>query len=56
MTINRCLEPKSKIRIKDWTENTALPRLIGMEYPGEYEIYRDLDEIAVSEEILQEHL
>jgi len=56
MATNRCLEPKSKIRIKDWTENTALPRLTGIECPGEYEIYRDLDEIAVAEKQLQQHL
>ena len=56
MAVNRCLEPKSKIRIKDWTENTALPRLTGLECPGEYETYRDLDEIATAEKQLQQHL
>ncbi len=56
MAVNRCLEPKSKIRIKDWTESTALPRLAGLKCPGEYEIYRDLDEITTTEKPLQQHL
>ncbi len=56
MAINRCLEPKSKIRIKAWTEDTVLPRLTGEECPGEYEVYRDLDEIAANEERLKQHL
>lgn len=56
MAINRCLEPKSKIRIKAWTEGTVLSRLTGDECPGEYEVYRDLDEIATDEERLQQHL
>ena len=56
MAINRCLEPKSKIRIKAWTEGTVLARLTGEECPGEYEVYRDLDEIAADEERLQQHL
>jgi len=56
MALNRCLEPKSKIRIKTWTENTVLPRLVQEECPGEYEVYRVLDEIAEKEEALQDHL
>ncbi len=56
MAVNRCLEPKSKIRIKEWTENTALPRLTRLMCLGEYEIYRDLDKITTAEEQLQQHL
>jgi len=56
MAINRCLDPRSKIRIKAWTEGTVLPRLVKEQCPGEYEVYRVLDEIAEQEEALQKHL
>ncbi len=56
MAVNRCLEPKTKIRIKTWTEGTVLPRLANQECPGEYEVYRVLDEITEREEALQKHL
>ncbi len=56
MAVNRCLEPRSKIRIKAWTEDTVLPRLAKEECPGEYEVYRVLDKIDEQEEALQEHL
>jgi len=56
MAVNRCLEPKTKIRIKAWAEGTVLPRLAHQIFQGEYEVYRVLDEIAEREEDLQEHL
>ena len=56
MAVNRCLEPKTKIQIKNWTEETILPRLQREELPGDFEIYRVLDKIADQEESLQQHL
>ena len=56
MTINRCLNPRTKINIKQWIENTALPRLQGSELPEEYDVYRTLDKIADREADLQKHL
>lgn len=56
MAVNRCLEPKTKIQIKNWTEETILPRLHKEKFPGDFEIYRVLDKIADQEESLQQHL
>ena len=40
MVINRCIEPKSKIRITDWVSKTALPALHKCDtLPGEYAVY-----------------
>lgn len=56
MAVNRCLEPKSKINIRDWTNKTVLPRLQKYEYNDDYGVYRALDAIADRESELQEHL
>jgi len=58
MAVNRCLEPKSKINIKDWIDKTVLPRLQQYQYhdDSDYGIYRALDKIAERESELQEHL
>ncbi len=56
MTVNRCLEPKSKINIRKWTDKTVLPRLQKYEYNDDYAVYRALDAIADRENELQEHL
>lgn len=58
MAINRCLEPKSKIRIQNWTEQTILPRLLKVDFndQSEYSIYRTLDKIADREAELQSHV
>jgi transposase len=56
MAINRCLEPKSKINIRDWTDKTVLPRLQKYEYNDDYGVYRALDAIADRESELQQHL
>ncbi len=56
MAVNRCLEPKAKIQIKKWTEQTVLPRLQEFESEDEFEIYRVLDQINEQEEALQKHL
>jgi len=56
MAVNRCLEPKTKIHIKRWTEATILPRLQGGELADDFEIYRVLDKISEQEAELQVHL
>jgi len=58
MAVNRCLEPKSKINIRNWIDKTVLPRLQTYEYndDSDYGIYRALDSIADRESDLQEHL
>ncbi|MDO9565423.1 MAG: IS1634 family transposase [Candidatus Desulfaltia sp.] len=56
MAVNRCLDPKTKIHIKRWAEATVLPRLLGIDFPDEFEIYRTLDKIADQEAALQKHL
>ncbi len=56
MALNRCLEPLTKIHIKEWAEATVLPRLLNTEFGDEYEIYRVLDRIADQEANLQQHL
>ena len=57
MVINRCIEPKSKIRITDWVSKTALPALHKCDtLPGEYAVYPELDYISKHEVLLQSHL
>ncbi len=56
MAINRCLDPLTKIHIKQWVEATVLPRLLKTEFPDEYEVYRALDQIDKREDELQQHL
>ena len=56
MAVNRCLEPKTKINIKRWTEATVSPRLQENELPDDFEIYRVLDKISKQEAELQKHL
>ncbi len=56
MVVNRCLDPKSKINIKDWTNKTVLPRLHGSDHVDGYGVYRALDSIADREAELQRYL
>ncbi|MBS3937107.1 MAG: hypothetical protein KGZ50_00850 [Peptococcaceae bacterium] len=56
MVVNRCLDPKSKINIKDWTNKTVLPRLHGSDHVDGYGVYRALDSIADREAELQRHI
>jgi transposase len=55
MVLNRCLDPKSKIRSTDWINATVLPYLYGCEaLSSKYEIYRDLEEVEkFSNELLK---
>jgi len=58
MVVNRCLEPKSKIRIQHWAHQTVLPRLLSYNFDeeNEYAIYRTLDKIADQEKELQQYI
>ena len=58
MVVNRCLDPKSKIQIQDWTQQTILPRLLRYDFSAdsEYSIYRTLDKITDQEVELQKHV
>lgn len=58
MVINRCIAPKSKIRIQEWTQHTILPRLMEFDFgaESEYSVYRTPDKIADLEEELQQHI
>lgn len=58
MALNRCLQPKSKIQIQQWTQKTVLPRLLkhAFDTDNEYGIYRVLDQITDREAELQLHL
>ncbi len=56
MALNHCLDPLTKIHIKEWAEATVLPRLLKTEFPDEYEVYRALDQINKRGDELQQHL
>lgn len=55
MVINRCIDPMSKINIKDWSTRTILPAITSNDIceANEYEIYRELDRLAKLELELQ---
>lgn len=57
MSINRCLDPKSKLQVNAWVEDTVLPRLLPWQ-PGSdaYAIYRALDRVATAAGELQSFL
>jgi len=57
MSINRCLDPKSKFQVNAWALDTAFPRLLPLcPESDEYAIYRALDQIATAEGELQSFL
>ncbi|MBS3977153.1 MAG: IS1634 family transposase, partial [Syntrophomonadaceae bacterium] len=57
MSINRCLDPKSKFQVNAWVLETVLPRLLHLDPESdEYAIYRALDQIAIAEGDLQSFL
>lgn len=55
MAINRCIDPLSKINIKDWSVKTSLPAILdnGFEEYDEYDVYRELDRINRLENDIQ---
>ena len=57
MVLNRCLEPRSKIHVLDWVQDTVLPAIC--RYPNlksNYAVYRELDDLNKRESELQSHL
>jgi len=55
MVLNRCLEPLSKIHVKEWTAETILPALTKeniLKY-DDYDVYRELDKLFKLETDLQ---
>ena len=55
MVLNRCLEPLSKIHVKEWTVETILPALTKeniLKY-DDYDVYRELDKLFKLEIDLQ---
>ena len=55
MVFNRCLEPLSKIHVKEWTAGTILPALTKeniLKY-DDYDVYRELDKLYKLETDLQ---
>ena len=57
MVVNRCLEPKSKIKVHSWVQKTVLPRLVSIgSEDSEYAVYQALDKIANMEGELQSYL
>ena len=54
LVLNRCLDPVSKINLRDWAKTTVLPAMIpALHTYDEYDVYRELDRLAKQEEALQ---
>jgi transposase len=48
MVINRCLDPVSKIGLKEWMQRTVLPAYLDIDDPtslNEFDVYRELDRL-----------
>ncbi|HUX80482.1 MAG TPA: IS1634 family transposase [Alphaproteobacteria bacterium] len=57
MVLNRCLDPRSKIHVMEWVQDTVLPAIHGSSgKPSDYAVYRELDDLNKQESILQAHL
>jgi len=58
MVFNRCLEPVTKIRIKEWMTETVLPAYLEVDprQVDEFDVYRSLDDLARREKELQAFL
>jgi transposase len=55
MVLNRCLEPVTKIKIKEWLAETVLPAYLEVDPRkiDEFDVYRSLDALAKREKELQ---
>lgn len=54
LVLNRCLDPVSKINLRDWAKTTVLPAVIpALHTYDEYDVYRELDRLSKQEEALQ---
>ena len=58
LTINRCIDPMSKVRVPAWFKQTALPFLLGVdsEQMNSSRIFRELTEIEGLKTELYDHL
>ena len=58
LTINRCIDPMSKVRVSAWFKQTALPFLLGVdsEQMNSSRIFRELTEIEGFKTELYDHL
>lgn len=57
-TINKCLDPGSKVKISKWYRETALEHILGTPYSkiNKGRIFRELEEIEKQKEVLSKHL
>lgn len=57
-TINKCLDPGSKIKISKWYRETALEYILGIPFSkiNKGRIFRELEEIEKKKEALSKHL
>lgn len=55
MVLNRCIDPVSKIQVKDWVSKTVLPAYLAVDINDNdpYDIYRELDRLSNREIDLQ---
>ena len=55
MVFNRCIDPVSKINVKDWVAETVLPAYLNTEPEkmDAYDVYRELDRLSKQESELQ---
>ncbi len=58
LTINRCIDPVSKVRVPEWFKKTALPFLLGVEpeQMNPSRIFRELTEIERHKTVLCDYL
>lgn len=57
MVLNRCIEPRSKIHVMEWVQDTVLPGLHRSSTNlSNFAVYRDLDDLNKRESALQAHL
>lgn len=57
MVLNRCIEPRSKIHVMEWVQDTVLPAIHSCStMPSNYAVYRELDDLNKRESDLQSHL
>jgi len=57
MVLNRCIDPRSKIHVMDWAQDTVLPAIHhSSTQPSNYAVYRELDDLNKRESALQAHL
>jgi transposase len=58
LTINRCIDPLSKVKVSDWFGNTALPHLMGVdpEKMNSSRIFRELSSIETVKDQICEHI